>query len=75
MYGNTHAFVVRIWPEALDNHGNVTLWRGSIEHVGSGTRLHFDDFNELVHFIREQSEFGKQAPVSWWRFLLTWIRL
>jgi hypothetical protein len=40
---DTHAFIVRIWPEALDSDGNIKTWRGSIEHVGNGQRLHFCD--------------------------------
>ena len=54
MQNDTHAFVVRIWPEALDCDGSIKTWRGSIEHVEDGQRLHFCDLEEVVRFIQEQ---------------------
>jgi hypothetical protein len=50
---DTHSFVVRIWHEAVDKKGNFVVWRGSIDHVGSGRRLYFDDLDGIVRFIRE----------------------
>jgi hypothetical protein len=57
--GDIQSFVVRIWPEAFDGEGNATAWRGSIDHVGSDKRLHFQDLDRLVRFIQEES--GIQA--------------
>ncbi len=54
MHGDTHSFVIRIWQEAMDSEGNITAWRGSIDHVGSGERLHFYDLDRVVHFIQQQ---------------------
>ena len=47
---NTHSFIVRIWYEAVDDQGNAITWRGSVEHVGSGRRLHFQKLDEFVDF-------------------------
>ena len=53
MQGDTHAFIVRIWYEPLDDEGTRTTWRGSIEHVGSDRRTYFQALEELVRFIQE----------------------
>jgi hypothetical protein len=60
MHGNTNSFVVRIWHEAVDSEGNVTTWRGSIEHVGSARRLYFQDLDQLVAFIEDHAGVGAQ---------------
>jgi hypothetical protein len=57
MVDDTHSFVLRIWHEGLDLSGNVTAWRGSIEHVGRGERQHFVDLDEIGRYI--------QAHVGW----------
>jgi hypothetical protein len=51
---DTYSFVVRIWPEALDSEDHVTDWRGSVDCVANGQRLHFYDLDLLVQFIQEQ---------------------
>lgn len=71
---NTSAFVIRIWPEAVDQQGNVTTWRGSIEHVTSGKRLYFDSFEALVDFIRAESGLRKLQTERWWQSFLAWLR-
>jgi hypothetical protein len=44
-----HLFIVRVWREAA---GTVTWpWRGSVEHVPSGQRLHFSALADLNDFI------------------------
>jgi hypothetical protein len=53
MLGDTHSFVVRIWHEAQDKDGNVTTWRGSIEHVGHKGRFCFSDLKAMVHYVEE----------------------
>ena len=71
---NTHSFIVRIWFEAVDEEGNASTWRGSIEHVSSGRRLHFDRFDEILNFVREQSGLKETRPARWWRMFLGLIR-
>ena len=61
MHGNTNSFVARIWHEAVDSEGNVTTWRGSIEHVGSARRLYFQDLDHLVAFIADNAGVGAQV--------------
>jgi len=48
------SFVIRIWHEAVDSEGNATVWRGSVEHVGSGDRFYFQDLQAAADFIRKQ---------------------
>jgi hypothetical protein len=68
-----HSFVVRIWCEAAGNRGDATTWRGSVDHVGSGDRLYFDEPEAIVRFVREQT--GLRArPRHWWAAILSWIR-
>lgn len=64
MQGDTQAFIVRIWHEALDDEGHIAAWRGSIEHVGSDKRLYFQDLDSLVGFIQEQLGIEAKRPGS-----------
>ena len=63
----THSFIIRIW-DVIEGPGNrpEETWRGSIDYVGSGKRLYFNDLNSIASFIREQirSE-GPQAVTNW----------
>ena len=61
------SFIVRVWKEtsspnldsgggaALQPGGDDTGWRGSIDCVGSGKRLYFQDYQGMLQFIREQT--------------------
>lgn len=64
MKADTYSFVIRIWHEALDSEGHITTWRGSIDHVGSDERLHFDDLARIVQFIQEQIGLESQRSQS-----------
>ena len=48
-----HLFVVRIWREARSAIDGD--WRGSVEHVNSGTRRYFADYEALDRFIAVKS--------------------
>ena len=44
-----HLFIVRLWREA---GGEAAWpWRGSVEHVPSGQRLHFSTLADLTDFM------------------------
>lgn len=48
---NRHLFIVRVWRE----DGQPELggqWRGSIEHVPSGQRIHFVSLATLTEFMQ-----------------------
>ena len=64
MQGGTHAFIVRIWYEPLDDAGARTTWRGSVEQVGSDRRIYFQALEELVYFIEERTGInaGRSTP-------------
>jgi len=64
MQADTHAFIVRIWYEPLDDEGTQTTWRGSIEHVGSAKRTYFRAIEELVRFIQERAGINGGNPAS-----------
>lgn len=55
MKEDTHSFVIRIWQEEIDRHGRTIIWRGAVDHVGTGQRLYFSDLEWLVDFIRERT--------------------
>ena len=67
MEEETHSFIIRIW-DAIDGPGNrpEETWRGSIDYVGSGKRLYFNDLNSIASFIKEQIRAdGSQAVTHW----------
>jgi putative component of toxin-antitoxin plasmid stabilization module len=48
----THAFIVRIWVEHGLRKDAEPIWRGVIEHVGSGERAYFDKLEQIaLHVI------------------------
>ena len=62
MHSDTQSFIVRIWHEAVDGDGKVLAWRGSIDHVGNARRLHFQDLEEVVRFIAEETCIQTENP-------------
>jgi hypothetical protein len=76
---DTRAFIIRIWHEALNRDGSIRLWRGSIEHVNTGRRLHFRDLLMAMRFIEQESgieaEQTRPSAQNWnWRLILTWLK-
>ena len=63
---DSHSFVVRLWNDAGDTNGPVvdghSSWRGSIDHVGTGKRAHFNDLEHLIRFIQDSSGVRLQDP-------------
>jgi len=53
-----HLFVVRIWFEAGAHEGDA--WRGSVEHVATGTRRYFAALDELDAFV---ARFAVASPL------------
>jgi hypothetical protein len=51
---DTHAFIVRVWHEPEDEDSHSGSWRGSIIHVGSESRQHFQNLDGIVRFIEER---------------------
>jgi len=73
MHGDTQSFIVRLWNETIDATGNAVVWRGSIDHVGSGKRAYFHNLEGAFGFIQEQ--IGLRAKRGhWWRAVLAWMR-
>ncbi len=64
MNGNiyNHAFILRIRCEDTGLRQSEKIWRGSIEHVGSGQRFFFQDLGHILDFIIEQVCSGKPLP-------------
>ncbi len=51
----SHSFLIRIWDDAEEQDSDAPRWRGSIENVGSGNRLYFQDLQAILRFIEEES--------------------
>jgi hypothetical protein len=49
-----HSFILRIRSENTSQAKKRNVWRGSIEHVGSGQRFFFQDLESILDFILEQ---------------------
>ncbi len=60
MQDDTHSFVIRIWHEEVDGEGRATIWRGSVNHVGSNQRLYVDTLEQIARFIQEQALLKEQ---------------
>ena len=48
---NNHAFIVRFWLEPRELVNAKPIWRGFIEHVASGHRIHLKNLEEVKQFI------------------------
>lgn len=47
---HTVSFVLRLWVEP-GAQPNDPQWRGQLEHVGSGEKIHFQDFSSLPETV------------------------
>jgi hypothetical protein len=61
MLDDTHSFILRIWHEGKDRTGQVTAWRGFIEHVGAGERRYFVDLCEVGRYICEHAPWASEG--------------
>jgi hypothetical protein len=48
---DTHAFIVRIWPEPREIEGAAFEWRGVVEHITTRERRYFRNLDEVTSFI------------------------
>lgn len=46
----TISFILRLWVESGE-HQNQPQWRGQIEQVGSGEKVHFEDVTRLLETV------------------------
>jgi hypothetical protein len=74
MRGETQAFIVRIWHEALDDKGVPAVWRGSVQQVGSDRQFYFQELEGILRFIEEQTGVEARRSTSKWRSWLARIR-
>lgn len=44
----THAFIIRIWTEPGEAKDTEPIWRGVIEHVGSGARVYVNQLEQIT---------------------------
>jgi hypothetical protein len=71
-----HSFIIRIWESTSDQAKQTKkTWRGSIDYVGSGKRLYFNDFDSIATFIREQVYADGLQAVERWEALVERTRL
>jgi hypothetical protein len=57
-----HLFIVRVWREDSQAEPGGQ-WRGSVEHVPSGQRIHFVSLDTLTEFMRTYMNTGL-TPLS-----------
>ena len=63
----TAAFIVRVWCERGDGDSAIAEWRGSVEHVQSGTRSFFRNLEAIVEFMKPHLEtIGIDARQRFW---------
>ena len=53
-----HAFILRLWREDDENGG---IWRGWIQHVGSGEKRYLHSQEEILAFVHQHTAFGSEA--------------
>lgn len=47
----THSFIVRIWAEPREVANEQPAFRGMVQHVLSGERAYFQNFEEMIAFM------------------------
>jgi len=65
------SFVVRIWWEDRNQYAEPPIWRGQVQHAGSGEATGFRSMGELWNFLRRwtgaqtrESDSPDQQPVT-----------
>lgn len=61
------SFILKIWLEETADEAGKALWRGCITHVPTRTTRYFQEFNELIRFLKSYLgvwgvDFGPGAP-------------
>ena len=62
LHSQNYSFVVRVWLDGTYSDGKITIWRGSIEQVGSDRRIYFSDLDGITRII--QTQIGLEVPPS-----------
>jgi hypothetical protein len=55
---DSHLFTVRVWPEFL-GPGSVE-WRGKAQHVLSGEARYFREWEDLIAFVKQLTQFKQE---------------
>jgi len=53
-FHHSHLFTVRMWRETLDE--GRTEWRLRVQHVLSGERRYFRDWNEFEAYLEQKAQ-------------------
>lgn len=53
---HTGSFILHLWEESGQLPGQPVLWRGSLQHVETGVKRHFQGLEQLLHLIRSELE-------------------
>ncbi|RME81752.1 MAG: hypothetical protein D6775_12815 [Caldilineae bacterium] len=62
--GRRHSFILRIWQEHAESSEEAPLWRGWIQHIGSGESTYLGGFQDLIAFVKHWAAPGKDKPQS-----------
>lgn len=68
----SHSFILRIWNDSIGARESV--WRGSIEEVGSDRKFYFSHFEDVVHFIQEQIGVKPPGKIKFWKAFIRRIK-
>lgn len=70
---NHHLFILRIWKEPRELPGALPLWRGVIEHVGSGERRYVKALDEITAFLARYLE-ETAVPSTAYGRIARWLK-
>jgi hypothetical protein len=74
LQSQNYSFVVRLWLESTYSDEKIPIWRGSIEQVGSNSRIYFSDLDGITRFIQAQIYRETPPPPSKWRLALEFVQ-
>jgi hypothetical protein len=70
LHSQNYSFVVRVWLDSTYGDEKIAIWRGSIEQVGSNSRIYFSELDGITRFIQNQINLVTPPPPGKWRLAL-----
>ena len=70
--GQSHSFVLKVWPDPDTDRVPEEAWRGRITHLPSNAELHFTEVEKAFTFIRSQLSISRPSGrcSGWVRYRL-----
>jgi hypothetical protein len=67
LHSQNYSFVVRVWLDSTYGDKSSAIWRGSIEQVGTDSRIYFSDLEGITRCVQTMISLEAPAPPSKWR--------